>query len=837
MDNCYFVYGPPGTGKTDYLRRQTVRALERYEPHQILAVSFTRAAAYELATRLPLPEESVGTLHSLCYRELGLGEVAEAKITQWNELHPSLAVSNAKPSDTERRDFDGDELYQTVNCLRARRIPHELWPPRAANFFALWKRFKQETATHDFTDMIELGLEHLKSPPHGARVGFFDEAQDFDKLQFDLVTQWARGMERVVFAGDPNQCLFEFKGSSPDFFLSHDIHSEHKIKLAQSYRLPRAIHRYSEKWLTRLSRREPVEFSPRDADGQVSPINASVSYPHLAIEHAIAHARNGQTSMLLASCGFMLDRTADGLRERGVPFHNPYRPEEGRWNPLPPSSHGRHSSRDRLLAFLRPSRTTHGQNAREWDWQDMKLWLPILIAERWLEPGAKQRLKAKGIPDLSQPVMRADKLDFFYQLHNSLSRGNKDAERLAACWLLSEATLEWQRRLKYPTQIVKSFGGSWLLEKPRTTIGTIHCSPADEPILTTDGWGPIGSLDTAHHRLAGFYRKSNQLTWGGHGPWKNRTTENIGFQAERSIRPYVGPLIVLETDESRVRVTPNHRVLARFAPSFFEKWIVYLMRRGDWWRVGICTSGHLPYRASGLGGRLSTEQADAGWILGIYETRGEALYSELVFQGLYGVPGLTFESAKQRALTNKHLQAIHSETAVAVSARVFQLFAATGLDPLMPLYMRSPLGGNVQKRNLRETFMTSAGNLSPLSRYVLFPTIPKSFVTREKKRLRSSPLFLSGTINSQVFSGDVYGLDVPPWHYYASGGAVVHNSVKGGESDHVFLFPDLSQNAESELGHGRSDPTTRMFYVGMTRGRSSLRLGQSSGAYHIGWEL
>jgi superfamily I DNA/RNA helicase len=52
------------------------------------------------------------------------------------------------------------------------------------------------------------------------------------------------------------------------------------------------------------------------------------------------------------------------------------------------------------------------------------------------------------------------------------------------------------------------------------------------------------------------------------------------------------------------------------------------------------------------------------------------------------------------------------------------------------------------------------------------------------------------------------------------------HSVKGGEADTVFLFPDLSRPAMQEwlaIGEGR-DSIVRQFYVGMTRARETLVL-------------
>jgi superfamily I DNA/RNA helicase len=57
------------------------------------------------------------------------------------------------------------------------------------------------------------------------------------------------------------------------------------------------------------------------------------------------------------------------------------------------------------------------------------------------------------------------------------------------------------------------------------------------------------------------------------------------------------------------------------------------------------------------------------------------------------------------------------------------------------------------------------------------------------------------------------------------------HSVKGGEADVGFLFPDLSQSRDAAYQrHGPSrDAVIRLFYVGMTRAREALYLASPIG--------
>ena len=244
---------------------------------------------------------------------------------------------------------------------------------------------------------------------------------------------------------------------------------------------------------------------------------------------------------------------------------------------------------------------------------------------------------------------------------------------------------------------------------PDGELGTVCCSPGDEPILTTTGWVAIKDLDPAQDKLAGHHRPTNRMTWGG-----TSNPASDGFMFERSASPYRGNLIVLATERGRTRVTPNHRVPVRLNDAFPEKWCVYLMRKGNWWRIGACVTAHRPYRPGGVSGRLGTEQGAAAWILSVHDTRARALIAEARWQGRYGIPGLTFRSAEARSLSNRKLAGIHEATSSDVQERIGELFTDTGLQPDVPLYVRGVLGTHgLKKKILGATFTTAAGNLPP----------------------------------------------------------------------------------------------------------------------------
>lgn len=360
---------------------------------------------------------------------------------------------------------------------------------------------------------------------------------------------------------------------------------------------------------------------------------------------------------------------------------------------------------------------------------------------------------------------------------------------------------------------------------PCVILSTIHCSPPDEPILTTSGWVPMGDLDPTKHRLASYDKGCNQLRWG------EKTEKGFPFLVDS--REYNGDLVTVQTLKSRTRITPNHKMLVRFSDSFAEKYVVYLMRRGDWWRMGLCVSAHRPYKSGGVTGRLATEKADAGWILKVCSTREEALMEEAVLQTTFGIPGTTFEVAKGRSLSLAQLHSIHESTKDVVGPRAREVLSYFGLSEEAPLYVRG--AGWVDKR---EAFVTEACNL--LGGYMDVPTPTEDFFTQTGGYEHwFKPEWHTVQVHREKYTGSVYSITVVPHRYYVSGGIVVHNSVKGAQWPDVTVvmapgvFPHKASAEGAIVSEDEVDPTLRekrldflterqLAYVAFTRAAEDL---------------
>lgn len=502
------VVGPPGTGKTTYLKRQFERAAERFGVENVYACSLTRTASAEVASRVErVPKQNIGTLHSHAYRLLKYPTIVESKkgLTEWNDwcgvgrwriggqhsVNPEYASLEPTVTDT-----DGEKLLQSVGVLRQRMVPVEIWPTRLSHFAARWTDFKRETGYLDFTDLIQASLDHVDCIP-GCRVLFVDEAQDMSRLEFSLARKWGRKCDELVIVGDPDQNLYEWRGSDPDAFYATDATSEHV--LAQSYRVPKAPHGVARNWIKRISDRVDAPYDPVDRDGAVEHGAYRWKEPNGLVN---AINRSEGSVMILASCGYMLNPIIAQLRNRGVPFHNPYRTTHGGWNPL--------NGAGRLLAFVRPNREVWGDDARLWTWNDLRRWTEVLQSDGTFKRGFKSKVEVR-----CSPVDRFDDTpgDQLVDLQWVLEMCADDATRDA---VVAMDLTWWESRLRhnhlksqtFPLSVARTVGADRLLQRPRITVGTIHSVKGGEsdhvylfpdlsPIGYYNGWKSPGKARSA----------------------------------------------------------------------------------------------------------------------------------------------------------------------------------------------------------------------------------------------------------------------------------------------------------------------------------------------------
>ena len=462
----YRVFGPPGCGKTTWLGAQVKNAHE--QGRRILVSSLTRTAAAEVAGRdLPIPPEHVGTLHAHCFHMLGQPQIAEnrANIADWNENFPSYEMGGR---DRERNidedniepptDSPGDQLmarYQTHRARMDTALPHDV-----AAFAQAWTEWKNSNRLMDFTDLIETCLRDTPVAPDVPDVIFVDEAQDLDYLEMALVRKWGRQAGYLVMVGDPDQCLYRWRGSDPEAFTHPPLPADQRRVLAQSYRVPTRVHAAAVNWINKVKDREPVEYHPRDADGEVRDISADYKHPESAIDDARKYLDQGKSIMFLTSCAYMLDPLLAILRKQGIPFHNPHRRTNGAWNPLQKRRNSTNAA-DRLLAFL--SFSEFGQ----WSALDIQHWTNNLTVDGVLPRKGRQAIKDLQNDEDDSVSWEAMRQVLTPEAIEAGLTGDID-------WYRQHLMTSKKPGTDFPISVVKHSGADTLRNPPLTVAGTIH---------------------------------------------------------------------------------------------------------------------------------------------------------------------------------------------------------------------------------------------------------------------------------------------------------------------------------------------------------------------------
>ncbi len=485
--NEWRVFGPPGCGKTTWLGNEVTRAIEARGVEAVLVTSLTRAAAAEVVSRgLPIPREKIGTLHAHAYRSLQFPELAETKkhIAGWNDEHgeyaitgQDIAIEEAGPDDGVARSLAaGDRLLSAYNLYRARLVPEPAMPMEVRAFARDWEGWKKETALMDFADLIYHATHDVFYAPGQPSVIFVDEAQDMDAAEFALLRRWSlpdRDVDRLILVGDPDQNLYQWRGSDPEAFLTPTIPEERIRVLEQSYRVPWLVHGVAVEWINRVRSRADVSYLPRDAEGEVRHLPRASDNPQALITDAGPYLEQGKTVMFLTACGYMLEPLVRELRRQAIPFHNPYRVRRGDWNPMRRAGGDGLGGWQRLLAYMRPLPEVWGEQARDWTLADFMQWSDALahVLKRGMKKTLTEELETLGGYSTIEP----DELDRLFQAGvDPLSAYDVMDTPPDFGWFEEHLKAAARPGMRFPLAVARKHGGAILRKPPQIIVGTIH---------------------------------------------------------------------------------------------------------------------------------------------------------------------------------------------------------------------------------------------------------------------------------------------------------------------------------------------------------------------------
>jgi len=250
------VVAGPGTGKTMVLTRRAAWLVREglARPDEILAVTFTRQAAGEMADRLAesLPfRPQVKSVAAMTFHALGLKLIKEAAGREIKVLTEEERLVLARQAVQNARMRPPELIGLVSRAKQNLQAPGDLTDPKLAAAFARYEAVKDSLEALDFDDLVGSAVKLLENDPglaqrinQSCRWLLIDEYQDINFAQYRLTRLLAPGpTPNLTVIGDPDQAIYGFRGADSAYFqrFREDFPQARRVVLTHNYRSTKAV--------------------------------------------------------------------------------------------------------------------------------------------------------------------------------------------------------------------------------------------------------------------------------------------------------------------------------------------------------------------------------------------------------------------------------------------------------------------------------------------------------------------------------------------------------------------------------------------------------------------
>ncbi len=251
------VQAGPGTGKTRTLIHRVAHLVQTgaVPPERLLAVTFTRQAAGEMAARLQnllAGSEDAARLHIKTFHALGAlmlqrwGQ-GDRRVVGDAERHPLLQeIARCYGVDPKTLDQQISRHKQDL-CYPDGEAGELPW--RSA--YEAYETALARQGWYDFDDLVARPVLTLRRCPELLAAWqqrfaaiLVDEYQDLNQAQYELLRLLAPpDFPHLFVIGDPHQAIYGFRGARPEYFqrFARDWPRARTVTLTETYRLPAPI--------------------------------------------------------------------------------------------------------------------------------------------------------------------------------------------------------------------------------------------------------------------------------------------------------------------------------------------------------------------------------------------------------------------------------------------------------------------------------------------------------------------------------------------------------------------------------------------------------------------
>lgn len=126
-------------------------------------------------------------------------------------------------------------------------------------------------------------------------------------------------------------------------------------------------------------------------------------------------------------------------------------------------------------------------------------------------------------------------------------------------------------------------------------------------------------------------------------------------------RKFEGDLIVISAGDKKTKYTPEHPCVVKIGDAFYNKYLVYLMKKNNQYRVGITSPTKSKNQRktgrvignSDVRRRFNAQQADECWILSAFDNKEDALIEENFISSKFGIPQLCFKETNEKNINSQ----------------------------------------------------------------------------------------------------------------------------------------------------------------------------------------
>lgn len=275
IEGALLVKASAGSGKTRVLTER-IKKLLAHTQRKILAITFTNKAGKEMQDRLQdvvgLRDRAyIGTIHGFCQqiveqRALMLGYKDVPTIFENERDRQTLmeqAIMDTPSYRIEYNRFDDKCKLQTIrlaldvvskikrSLLRSNELSSSVENENLILLYNSYQDILKSQNAIDFDDLILLAYQLLIDFPNVARLYrneyeyiCIDEAQDLNEAQYRFIRALTGETHKnVMMVGDPNQSIFAFTGSSPEYMTIRFIedYNAKTILLNENYRSSKEV--------------------------------------------------------------------------------------------------------------------------------------------------------------------------------------------------------------------------------------------------------------------------------------------------------------------------------------------------------------------------------------------------------------------------------------------------------------------------------------------------------------------------------------------------------------------------------------------------------------------